>query len=451
MIVCKFGGSSVRDARCIERVVSIIEGVLSDAPVLISSAMGDTTDSLLTLREMTLSSTREEVRRARKQLIATHMEALNAVTTGAPHGVRDRWYQEVSHLSEELSALLQGLVLIGDVSDRSTDTLLSFGERLSTAIICACAQAHGIETTLIDSRTVVRTGTTHGNATPDLPTSYRLIAKAVRPAAGRLTIAQGFLGSTDEGRTTTLGRGGSDYTATIFGAALGAQRVEIWTDVDGIMTCDPRKIPRATTVEELSYAEAAELAYFGAKVIHPATMIPAVEKRIPIVVCNTQNPTGPRSVITSQPSSTGLRALAGRTGVTVLTVHSSRMLNAYGYLSRIFAVFESHQMSVDLIATSEVSVSVSLDSPTVPHGLVEELSRWGEVEWTTDRAVVSLVGEKLWKNPRVIHDVFSAVDQIAGQEVEMISLGSSNTNLSFVIAQERYDRTMEALHAKFFD
>ncbi|MFW5827538.1 MAG: aspartate kinase [Alkalispirochaeta sp.] len=451
MIVLKFGGSSVRDAAWIDRVLTIATGKLDEAPVLISSAMGKTTDRLVELGALAVSGEANAVEDGITTLIGEHDTALEALTDSLDPERRRTWKRLLTEIEEELQTLLHGIVLIRDLSLRSTDALLSFGERLATTVIAAAAETRDIPTTLLDSRSLVRTDETFGSARPDLVATRSLIGAAVAPRPGHLFIAQGFIGSTPNGNTTTLGRGGSDYSATIFGTALGAERVEIWTDVDGIMTADPHRIPSARTIPEVSYSEAAELAYFGAKVVHPATMIPAVDSDIPVVVCNTGNPAGPQTRITAAPATTGLRALAGRGGVTIITVHSSRMLNAWGFLSRMFQVFENHRVSVDLIATSEVSVSVSIDVPVPPTAMITELEQLGRITVDSDKAVVSLVGEGLWHDPALIRDVFSSLSEAADHRVEMISLGSSDTNLSVVVPQRTYPSVLELLHHRFFD
>lgn len=451
MIVLKFGGTSVRNAEWIGRVLDITADRLDEAPVLVSSAMGKTTDRLVELGETARAGDRDGVTRAGESLVSEHRRALEALTAAAAPEDRSRWQAALDEITGELETLLQGVLLIRDLSPRSADALLSFGERLATTIIAAAAEARGIPTTLLDSRSLVRTDDEFGSARPDFAVTRSLIGAAVAPRRGHLFVAQGFLGSTSTGITTTLGRGGSDFSATIFGAALGADRVEIWTDVDGIMTADPRRVPTARTIAEVSYSEAAELAYFGARVIHPATMVPAVEASIPVRVCNTGNPDGPTTLISANPETTGLRALAGRGGVTIITLHSSRMLNAWGFLSRMFQLFERHRISVDLIATSEVSVSVSVDVPVPPAALISELETLGRVTVDAEKAVVSLVGERLWRDPALVRDVFAAIASASEHRVEMISLGSSDTNLSVVVSESSYDSVVSALHRRFFD
>lgn len=450
MIVLKFGGSSVRDPQWIGRALSIVESCLAEAPLVVSSAMGKTTDALVAIGHEAARGETTVAHDETQRLIGAHRDALVSVSSGLSTASYERWRAELDERADELVTLVDGLTLVREATPRTTDALLSFGERMATTVLACAAEARGIATTLLDSRALVRTDGEHGRAMPDLAATRDRIRAAVDPRPGHLYLAQGFLGSTEDGITTTLGRGGSDFSATIYGAALDAARVEIWTDVDGIMTADPRKIPSARTIPEVSYNEAAELAYFGAKVVHPATMIPAVERGIPVIVCNTGNPDGKRTRIVTSPSNRGLRAIAGRAGVTVITVHSSRMLNAWGYLGRIFTLFERHHVSVDLVATSEVSVSASIDVPNPPARLLEELGALGTVSVQPGRAVISLVGEGMWRDARRLTDVFDVVRTL-GRPVDMISLGSSDTNLSLIVEAAAVEEIMTALHRRFFD
>ena len=261
-------------------------------------------------------------------------------------------------------------------------------------------------------------------------------------------IAQGFIGATEDGVTSTLGRGGSDFSATLFGAALRAEEVQIWTDVDGILSADPRIVSGARQVASLSYLEAAELAFFGAKVVHPFTIQPTVELGIPVTVRNTGKPELAGTRIQAASEVHGVRALAARKGITVITVHSSRMLNAFGFLSRIFAVFERFQISVDLVATSEVSVSMTVDNAPNLKPAITELEQFGSVQVETRQAILCLVGRNLWRDPSFVTRVFTALAQTP---LRMISLGSSDVNLSLVLAETSVDAAMRTLHGEFFE
>lgn len=441
----KFGGSSVRDGAWIDRVLDIAQGRLGESPLLVSSAMGKTTDALVRVAESAAAGDAESAFGGVEKLRNAHLESCKTLLTGA---ARDGARKRIEELFGELGSLVQGLTLIRECTPRTYDALLAFGELLATTIIARRAEERGIDTELLDSRSLLVTDESFTAATPDLDETGRRIRDAVSPAPGRLYIAQGFIAATPSGVTTTLGRGGSDFTATIFGAALGAERVEIWTDVDGIMSCDPRIVPEARSITRLSYDEASELAYFGARVVHPYTILPAVELSIPVQVRNTGNPDHPGTTITAKSERSGFQALAGKNGITVITVHSSRMLNAYGFLSRLFRVFEEERLSVDLVATSEVSVSVTVDQKELPGKLEEKLGQFGRLTVERDKGILCLVGRDLWKDSAFLTRVFTSIGEDI--PVRLISLGSSDINLSLVIPAERSAEAMRRLHREFF-
>ncbi len=300
---------------------------------------------------------------------------------------------------------------------------------------------------LLDSRKLVKTDDNFGEAAVDFPATNKTIADQVKLEKGKLFIAQGFIGSTSKGVTTILGRGGSDYSATVFGAALKVQAVQIWTDVDGIMTTDPRKVPTARSIPEISYEEAAELAYFGAKVVHPATIQPAVELGIPVWVRNTKNPSHPGTAILPKVKGQGVRAISGKKGITLITVSSSRMLNAYGFLSRIFQIFAKHQVPVDLVATSEVSVSMTIEDNRDLSAVSLELEAIGRVKIEKDCGILCLVGQSLWKDSVFLSRVFTV---LPGIPIKLISLGSSDSNLSLVVPLIYLDEAVTQVHHEFF-
>ncbi|NBC29439.1 MAG: lysine-sensitive aspartokinase 3 [Spirochaetes bacterium] len=447
MIILKFGGTSVRDAHWIGQAISIAEAQLERDPVLVASAMGKTTDTLVELSELALSGKREEVTATVDQVQRNHEAALSILAPGD-----SEIHDTLGALIQELRNLLQGVTLIRECSPRTQDALLSFGERLSTLLIAAGARARGIECRLHDSRTLLRTDSSFGSATPDMENTTTALREAILGAGneggtGILHVLQGFIASDSAGVTTTLGRGGSDYTATIVGAALEADEVQIWTDVDGIMSADPRVVDGARTLKEISYAEAAELAFFGARVVHPYTIQPAIERGIPVYVRNTERPELPGTRITGEFAERGVRAITVKRGITVITINSYRMLNAYGFLSRIFDVFARHHVSVDLVATSEVSVSMTVDTTESIPEVVSALEAHGQVHVEDQKAIVSLVGKDLWKDSSVLARVFQTME---GIPVRLISLGSSDTNLSLVVSEGDSVDTVQRLHRAFF-
>ncbi len=444
MIVLKFGGTSVQDAERMDRVLDIAERELERAPLLVSSAMGKTTDRLVRIGEDAVSGNGRAATESVEAIRAHHLATAEAFLSGENLGMARI---ALGDLFGELGSLVKGLILIRECTPRTSDTLLSFGELLSTTLLSFRAQERGIPAEFLDSRHFVKTDEDFTHAAVDFPRTIAAIQQMIRPEPGRLYIAQGFIGSTEGGVTTTLGRGGSDYTATIIGSALEAEEVQIWTDVNGIMTADPRVVSEAVSIPSINYEEAAELAYFGAKVVHPSTIQPAVEKGIPVWVKNTTDPDGPATRISLDTGEQGLRAIASKKRITLITVDSSRMLNAYGFLSAIFAVFDRHRISVDLIATSEVSVSMTVDSPTNVERAVGDLSKFGRVTVQHENSIICLVGRDLWKDTSFTARVFGV---LKGTPVRLISLGSSEINLSIVVPELESDESVRKLHREFF-
>ncbi|TVR33731.1 MAG: lysine-sensitive aspartokinase 3 [Spirochaetaceae bacterium] len=444
MIVLKFGGTSVRNAEWINRVLDIAHAELPRSPLLVSSAMAGVTDDLLSMASSAAQGRGEDALQLLESMRQRHIQTCSELLDrheSATHSALEQLISDVRHL-------IQGISLVRECTPRTQDAVVSFGERLSTLLIAAGGEARGIQVRLFDSREFVRTDDQFTNATCLLEPTYRLIREGITPHPHTLLIAQGFIGATADGVTSTLGRGGSDFSATIFGAALQAEEVQIWTDVDGILTADPRIVSIARQVEVLSYPEAAELAFFGAKVVHPFTIQPAVERGIPVTVRNTGRPEQAGTRIQAASEVHGVRALATRKGITVITIHSSRMLNAYGFLSRIFAVFERYRISVDLVATSEVSVSMTVDNAVNLGPAIGELENYGSVQVETHQAILSLVGRNLWRDPSFVTRVFTS---LADVPLRMISLGSSDINLSLVMSESSVDTAMRTLHGEFFE
>jgi aspartate kinase len=444
MIVLKFGGTSVQNAEMMDATLSIVQGQLDRAPVLVSSAMSKVTDQLQDIARRVGEGREAESEALLESVLERHVTCAKSFLTGENLA---RCRKELDEVCAELRAIIKALVLLKEWSKRSNDAILSFGERLSTIILLHRAHERGMEAELLDSRELIKTDDNFTSAAPIEDLTQRQVTSRVRAKPGMVTIVQGFIASTTGGATTTLGRGGSDYTATIIGAALRAEEVQIWTDVTGIMTSDPRIAKSARTIEKISYREAAELAYFGAKVIHPATIQPAVNLGIPVWVKNTFLPQESGTCIIPNVPGIGLKAIACKKGITLINISSSRMLLAYGFLRRIFEIFEKHQTAVDLIATSEVSVSVTIDNASEVNPIARELSEIGTVGVESDKSIICLVGQDLWKDTRFLARAFSS---LKGTPVRMISLGSSDINLSFVVPVEATEDAVRTLHDEFF-
>ncbi len=359
----------------------------------------------------------------------------------------ERCLADLAAILEQLRALTRALAMLKEWSKRSNDAILSFGERLSTTLLFHRARSRGMGAELLDARDLVKTDDAFTAAVPIEDLTTTAIVARVKPRPGMVVITQGFIAATVSGATTTLGRGGSDFSATIIGAALKADEVEIWTDVSGIMTADPRIVPAARPISAISYREAAELAYFGAKVIHPSTMQPAVNLGIPVRVKNTFAPDHPGTEIVPAAPGTGVRAIASKRRITLVSVSSSRMLHAYGFLRRIFEIFEKHQTPVDLIATSEVSISMTIDNPSSIDHIARDLSEIGTVGVEDGKSIICLVGQDLWKDTVFLSRVFRSLHEVP---VRMISLGASDINLSLVVPEPATEESVRKLHTEFF-
>jgi aspartate kinase len=344
---------------------------------------------------------------------------------------------------------VKGLAVLGELTPRSIDAISSYGERLSSYIVTLAFRHFGMDAAHVDSRDVIVTDKRHTQAAPLFPETYVRLGETIpRLAKDKVVVMGGFIGCNKDGVTTTLGRGGSDFTASIVGAGIGAEEIQIWTDVDGMLTADPTVLPGGHRVKTISFAEAAELAYFGAKVLHPATVVPAIEKNIPVLILNSRRPEvdGTRIIADTVHSSNVVKSIACKRKITLVNIRSTRMLMAYGFLKRIFEVFDRFETSVDMVATSEVSVSLTIDDTRNLEAVCEELRQFAEVEIDGGQAIVCLVGDNIRHTPGVARRVFSALDVNVG----MISQGASLLNLSVVVSEADLPRAVAALHAEFF-
>lgn len=446
--VLKFGGTSVGDAQCMRQVAALVREALEHGPLVVLSAMAKTTDALFRAARAAaggdLDSARSEIDAVESHHRVTAEALFDGRMPAELAGALD------AHFSD-LDRTLQGVALLRELSPRSLDAIAARGELLSTTLFAAACDAAGAPTEWFDARAVMRTDERFGEAQPNA-TAIRALAReqlAPRLAAGRAVVTQGYIGSTSDGSTTTLGRGGSDYSASLLGAALGCDEVQIWTDVEGVFTADPRVVPAARPIEHLSFAEAAELAAFGAKVLHPATIQPAVDARIPVTVRHTQRPRGRFTTIREAfAGERPVTALASRGPVHVITLGSTRMLAASGFLARIFDVFGKLGVSVDVVSTAEVAVSVTVEADAPIEALRRELERFATLDVRRDRSIVAVVGERLKRTPGVASSALSAVDDL---EVEMLSMGANEINLSLVIERRFEHEVVRRLHRKLIE
>ena len=435
MIVMKFGGTSVEDGAAIDRSCRVVGERRSRRPFVVVSALGGATNGLLEAGSFAARGELGKAMTIADRLEYRHVELL---PSAAEYFIR-------------LRELLKALSAIGEFSPRTQDLVASYGEVLSSLIFVDRLKRLGFDAVHVDARECVVTDERFGKASPLMDVTTSRLEQAALPHlnAGRVVVMGGYIGSTLSGVTTTLGRGGSDYSAAIAGAALNADEIQIWTDVDGMMTADPRIVPGAWKVKEISFDEASELAYFGAKVLHPLTVLPAVEKNIPVYILNSKKPggTGTRITREARPCKNLIKSIAGKRGITIVTVSSSRMLMAHGFLRALFEVFDRHHTSVDMVATSEVSVSLTLDDVSSLNAIIEELKQLGDVQVSPKTVLICLVGNNLKYTPGVARRAFGSIADI---NILMVSHGASNINFSFLVDEKDANATIQNLHADFF-
>ena len=449
MNVLKFGGTSMKDATAWQRVLSIIEKS-GPGTVTVVSATSGTTNNLILSAETAKNGNLKAARELSEGIRTKHIDLIDAFFEEVQTSDgRDNCVQHISNLINSLDNYLLGIHTLGELTPKSLDAVSSIGERLSSFLLAACAKASGMDAVWVDSADVMKTNSEFGNAVPDMKQIFeRALIISHHINSGRYTIMGGFYGSDAQGVITTLGRGGSDYSASIIGLAVGAEAIEIWTDVSGMYTSDPRFIRHAFSIRELSFNEAAELAYFGAKVLHPATIQPAVEKNIPVYVKNTFEPDHPGTRIFSDAhSESPVRAIAFKKDITVITVISSRMLLAWGFLAKVFSIFEKHEVSVDLVTTSEVSISMTVDKKSNIDAVIKDLGEIGNVKVYQNQALISLVGKDLMSSRGIAALAF---ESLSAFPIRMISQGSSDINLSVVVENAQAIEAVQALHDAFF-
>jgi aspartate kinase len=450
MLVMKFGGTSVGDVDAVRRLIAIVGAGRrpdGEAPLVVVSALAGVTDRLMAIAARCVSGRLDAALADVDELRSRHL----AMCRLAEGERRAELEALVATQCDDLRELVRALSIVGEVSPRSLDAVASIGELLSSRIVAAALEQAGLASAWIDAREVMITGDQFTAALPDTPRIGDRARERIAPALARgIAIIAGYVGATPEGVTTTLGRGGSDYSAALFGAALGAEEIQIWTDVDGMLTADPRLVAGPRVVPELSFDEASELAYFGAKVLHPSTILPAMARKIPVRILNARAPQGRGTVISAAPAvpRTGLAAVACKRGITRVEIASTRMLMAFGFLRRVFEVFERHRTPVDVVTTSEVSVSVTIDDARHLDAIVEALDAFAQVRCRRDMTIICAVSEALAQDSVLTAQVLGA---LAGVPFEMVSMGGSRKNVTFVLPESAAAHAMRRLHGRFFD
>ena len=440
MIVMKFGGTSVGSAERIESLAEIVASYKDRGPVVVLSAVGGVTDKLIEAAQAAFDNgvvNIDEIKEKHK----TILNELNLDST------------LVADLLNELKEVLGVIAKVRDNSAKMIDIVSSFGERMSTRIAAAYFNSIDMKAKNFDAYDISMITDSNFGAAEILPNTEEKIKESLSEIDS-IPIITGFIGKNEEGQITTLGRGGSDYTAAIIGSALDAEEIQVWTDVDGMMTSDPRVVKEAKTIPEISFNEAAELVTFGARVLHPKTILPAVKKNIPVKVLNSFNPAAKGTTIVKECENCQgiVRAISLNKNITLFNVTSTRMLLAYGFLARLFEVFNKHKVPVDMLATSEVSVSLTVDSKNNGQGLKEiesELKGIGDVAVEKGKSIICIVGNGMKEAPGAIAKIFDTVAK-NNINIDMISQGASEINLGFIVDGKDDEKAVQCLHKEFF-
>ena len=450
-VIMKFGGTSVADAAAIRQVSFIVRGGCDSygSVVVVVSAMSKVTDGLLAACAAARDGHTHTVDELVASIESRHREAITELFAGDPAAIGEVWAL-VSHELQDVRRVLSSVSVLRELTPRGADRVAAAGELMSSRLIEAFMRRAGIRSRWVDPRSALVTDA-RSPALPQMRETQSAAGRDMGPAlaAGEIAVTGGFVGATAEGITTTLGRGGSDFSAAILGAALAAREIQIWTDVDGMLTADPRIVRDAHVVPHLSFDEASELAYFGAKVLHPSTILPAVERSIPVRILNTRRPDLPGTLILPHTGQQArkLTAIACKRNITVVDVTSTRMLQAHGFLRRVFEVFERHETSVDVVTTSEVSVSVTVDDDRRIDAIERELSEFATVRIERGMAIVCAVGDQLRTDPLTAGQVLGTLQPFP---LRMVSQAASRRNVTVVLGDAEVPAAMGRLHEAFF-
>jgi aspartate kinase len=451
MIVMKFGGTSVRDSEAVERLISIVNRSTPGKTVVVVSALSGVTDTLIKIAGLAARGKADEASGLSAGLEERHLVMAGELLAGNV-SLLNETRDTVKQLFAKLNEIVRVVSVLEELSDMSMAKILSYGELLSSSVIHRAMLNSGMKCAFADARTMIITDSRYVKGEPQT----EIICKKVPELLERefrdndVVITQGFISATAEGVGTTLGRGGSDYSAALIGMAANADEIQIWTDVDGVHTTDPRKVENTRSISVMSFSEAAELSFFGAKVLHPATIQPAVEKNIPVRVLNSMEPDKQGTLILSdgQVHENGVKAISFKENITVVNVFSTKMLNSFGFLTRLFEVFGKYGTSVDLISTSEVNVSLTVDSESKLDEIIAELSHFAVVSVAREKSQVSVVGKNLKETTGLAKRIFSAVSDY---NITMISQGASDINVSFVVNRGDLSPVVNSLHKEFFE
>ena len=450
MIVMKFGGTSVANFEAITRTTFIIGGKLDQKPVVVVSALSKVTDLLYRISDAAVSKNKAETKELLGQLRERHVNLACELLEQSPV-MCEGAVAKVNEICDSLDALAMAVCAVGELSDRNKAIIISNGELLSSTSICHTMNAKGIRTGFVDARKMMVTSSSYLKGEPITEEICARVPGVIEEAYKGMdaVITQGFIASSLEGEQTVLGRGGSDYSASLIGLAIGAERIEIWTDVDGVRTADPRKVQNTRSLERISFEEAAEMAHFGAKVLHPLTIEPAVKKNIPIYVLNSMNPSGKgTAILCNELIEDGVKSVSFKENIRVINIFSMKMINTSGFLRRVFEIFSESRVSVDLISTSEANISVTVDASEKIDKVVEQLSEFAEVVVDDDKSQISVIGKNIVRLNGMLKKTFAPLKKC---NVYMISQGASFVNISFVVDREELTEVVQDLHDHLFD
>ena len=449
MIIMKFGGTSVANFEAITRTIFIIGGKLDQKPVVVVSALSKVTDLLYRISDAAAAGNETETKDLLSQLRQRHVDLAAELLSQSV--LKDEAVANVNSICDSLDSIAMAVCSLGELSDRNKAIIISKGEYLSSTIIAHAMNSKGIRTKWVDARDMMVTNKSYLKAEPDMSAIAERVPGVVSQAYEGVdaVITQGFVGVTADGEPTVLGRGGSDYSASLIGLAIDAERIEIWTDVDGVRTADPRSVKNTKYLEKISFEEAAEMAHFGAKVLHPLTIEPAVKKNIPIYVLNSMNPSGKgTAILRNELIEDGVKSVSFKENIKVINIFSTRMINTSGFLRRVFEIFSESKVSVDLISTSEANISVTVDAAQNIDSVVAQLSEFADVIVDDDKSQVSVIGKNIVRLNGMLKKTFSPLKKC---NVYMISQGASFVNISFVVDREELADVVQDLHDHLFD
>ena len=450
MIIMKFGGTSVADATAMLRTISIVESKLAQKPVMVVSACAKVTDGLYNIISLAVACKQEEATDAIAALKARHMGIVDDINATLPE-VNERKDRDVRNKINRIFATLEEHLGEGNMSECDKAVIISSGEYLSSTIIAYAMNMRGTKTHWVDARSMIITDEDFLKASPRMDILEVSAARVVKEAYAKYQtiITQGFISATEDGRPTLLGRGGSDYTASLIGMAIDADRIEIWTDVDGVRTADPRIVSNTRGLHKLSYEEATEMARFGAKVLHPLTLEPAQKKNIPVYVLNSMNPQNEGTAVLSRACVfDGIKTLSYKENIRVINIYSMKMINTVGFMEKVFKTFARHNVSVDLLSSSEASITVTVEASQNVEGAVKGLSTFADVTVDRDKAQISIIGKNIIGVRGLLASVFNAV---IDSKIYMISQDTTYLNLSIVVDRPEMADVLKKLHQNLFE